>query len=83
MVPAEIVLQVNGRAWALAVDGATPLLTVLRNDCGLNGPKYGCGLGECGACSVLLDGTLARSLRSTVSSGVAPATASAQARPLT
>ena len=61
MVPAEIVLQVNGRAWALAVDGATPLLTVLRNDCGLNGPKYGCGLGECGACSVLLDGALARS----------------------
>ena len=61
MVPAEIVLQVNGRAWAVAVDGATPLLTVLRNDCGLNGPKYGCGLGECGACSVLLDGALARS----------------------
>ena len=39
----------------------TPLLAFLRNDCALNGPKYGCGLGECGACSVLIDGKLARS----------------------
>ena len=57
----EIALQVNGQAHRLALDGATPLLTVLRNDLGLNGPKYGCGLGQCGACSVLLDGALARS----------------------
>ena len=54
-------LHVNGRVVDLAVDGATPLLTVLRNDCGLNGPKYGCGLGECGACTVLVDGVAARS----------------------
>ena len=60
MAITEIVLKVNGQTWPLAVDSATPLLTVLRNDCGLNGPKYGCGLGECGACSVLLDGKLAR-----------------------
>ncbi|QNP47907.1 (2Fe-2S)-binding protein [Diaphorobacter aerolatus] len=39
----------------------TPLLYVLRNDMQLNGPKYGCGLGECGACSVLIDGRVARS----------------------
>ena len=55
------VLRVNGRVERLAVDGAYPLLTVLRNDLGLNGPKYGCGLGECGACTVLVDGMAARS----------------------
>ena len=53
-------LTVNGRAHALAVQRDTPLLTVLRNDLGLNGPKYGCGLGACGACSVLVDGIEAR-----------------------
>ena len=54
-------LQVNGRTHALAVDGRVPLLQVLRNDLGLNGPKYGCGLGECGACAVLIGGVAARS----------------------
>ena len=58
---ATITLHVNGQAHALAVDGAAPLLAVLRNDLGLNGPKYGCGLGECGACAVLIDGVAARS----------------------
>jgi len=53
-------LKVNGRVVHLAVDGAVPLLTVLRNDLGLNGAKYGCGLGECGACTVLVDGVAAR-----------------------
>ena len=57
---ATIRLQVNGRVVDLAVDGAAPLLAVLRNDLGLNGPKYGCGLGECGACTVLVDGVAAR-----------------------
>lgn len=60
MKPQTIVLQVNGRAHAVAVDPATPLLTVLRNDLGLAGPKYGCGLGECGACMVLVDGKALR-----------------------
>jgi len=60
-VAATITLHVNGQAHALAVDGAAPLLAVLRNDLGLNGPKYGCGLGECGACAVLIDGVAARS----------------------
>lgn len=41
--------------------GDTPLLYVLRNDMQLNGPKYGCGLGQCGACAVLIDGKVARS----------------------
>ena len=57
----SIRLRVNGRVEHLAVDGAVPLLTVLRNDLGLNGPKYGCGLGQCGACTVLVDGVAARS----------------------
>jgi nicotinate dehydrogenase subunit A len=56
-----ITLRVNGRVATLAVDAAAPLLNVLRNDLGLNGPKYGCGLGECGACMVLVDGVAARS----------------------
>jgi nicotinate dehydrogenase subunit A len=59
--PSPILLRLNGRVEHLVVDGAVPLLTVLRNDLGLNGPKYGCGLGECGACMVLIDGRAARS----------------------
>ena len=56
-----ISLHVNGQVHELAVPGPAPLLQVLRNDLGLNGPKYGCGLGECGACLVLIDGVAARS----------------------
>ncbi len=55
-------IKINGRMVALgAISLETPLLYVLRNDLGLNGPKYGCGLGECGACTVLIDGVAARS----------------------
>jgi len=54
-------LKVNGQVHHLAVPGHAPLLQVLRNDLGLNGPKFGCGLGECGACMVLVDGVAARS----------------------
>ena len=57
---ATIELRVNGRAHVLAVPRDAPLLNILRNDLGLNGPKYGCGLGECGACTVLVDGIEAR-----------------------
>lgn len=53
-------LQVNGRAHALAVPREASLLHVLRNDLGLNGPKYGCGLGQCGACTVWVEGVAAR-----------------------
>ncbi len=61
MSHSSLTLQINGRTERLAVDSAAPLLNVLRNDLGLNGPKYGCGLGECGACTVLVDGVAARS----------------------
>jgi nicotinate dehydrogenase subunit A len=60
VVTASLTLVVNGRAVALAVPRDTPLLTVLRNDLQLNAPKYGCGLGECGACTVFVDGVEAR-----------------------
>jgi aerobic-type carbon monoxide dehydrogenase small subunit (CoxS/CutS family) len=50
-------LQVNGRAHAVDADPATPLLYVLRDDLRLNGAKFGCGLGQCGACTVMVDGT--------------------------
>jgi len=56
-----IALTVNGELRRLSVGPDAPLLYVLRNDLGLNGPKYGCGLGECGACMVLVDGVAARS----------------------
>lgn len=59
--PTGLHLQVNGHACQIAAAPATPLLYVLRNDLALNGPKYGCGLGECGACTVLIDGVAARS----------------------
>lgn len=54
-------LLVNGRRQPVDAEPDTPLLYVLRNDLALNGPKYGCGLGECGSCTVLLDGKPARS----------------------
>lgn len=55
-------INVNGRVVPLGdVSPDTPLLYVLRNDLQLNGPKYGCGLGECGACTVLINGVAARS----------------------
>lgn len=55
-----ITLTVNGTRHTLDVPPDAPLLQILRNDLTLNGPKYGCGLGECGACSVLVDGIEAR-----------------------
>jgi nicotinate dehydrogenase subunit A len=59
MKPA-LALSVNGCVRAVQAPADAPLLAVLRNDLGLNGPKYGCGLGECGACTVLVDGIAAR-----------------------
>ena len=54
-------LQVNGQPVEVSAMPDTPLLLILRNDLCLNGPKYGCGLGECGACTVIIDGVAARS----------------------
>jgi nicotinate dehydrogenase subunit A len=51
-----ITITVNGQPHQLDVDPATPLLYVLRNDLELNGAKFGCGLGQCGACTVIVDG---------------------------
>ena len=52
----SVVLKVNGKSHTLTIDPDTPLLYVLRTQLELNGPKYGCGLQQCGACMVLLDG---------------------------
>ena len=64
---AKYVLKVNGAAREVSVDADTPLLYVLRNDLELNGPKFGCGLAQCGACTVLLDGKAVRSCVTPVS----------------
>ena len=53
-------VTVNGLSHEIAAAAETPLLYVLRNDLGLNGPKFGCGLGQCGACAALVGGKLAR-----------------------
>jgi aerobic-type carbon monoxide dehydrogenase small subunit (CoxS/CutS family) len=54
-------LRVNGQTHTVDVDPATPLLYVLRNDVGVHGPRFGCGLGQCGACTVLIDNQAVRS----------------------
>ena len=60
-------LRVNGRAHTLDVDPTTPLLYVLADELALNGPKFGCGLGQCGACTVILKGQAIRSCITPVS----------------
>ncbi len=63
-------LQVNGRACVVQADAETPLLYALRNDLGLVGTRYGCGLGQCGACTVLIDGRAVQSCDMPVSAAV-------------
>lgn len=57
----SIKFTLNGKSIAVDVEQSTSLLEVLRNDIELNGPKFGCGLAQCGACAVLLDGVSIRS----------------------
>src|SRR6476620_11089972 len=64
---ASVNLRVNGRAHTVNVDPATPLLYVLGDDLGMNGPKFGCGLGQCGACTVIVKGQAIRSCITPVS----------------
>ena len=64
----EITLRVNGRTYPVCVEPDTPLLYVLRNDLGLKGAKFGCGLGQCGACKVIIDGEAVPSCRIRVQS---------------
>jgi nicotinate dehydrogenase subunit A len=64
---ARISLKVNGKTQVLDVDPETPLLYVLRNDLQLNGPKFGCGLAQCGACTVIMNGNAIRSCVTQVS----------------
>jgi len=57
----NVTLKVNGKNHTVDIDPATPLLYILRNDLDLQGPRFGCGLGQCGACTVIIDGVATRS----------------------
>jgi isoquinoline 1-oxidoreductase alpha subunit len=64
---ARILISVNGQSKTADVDPKTPLLWVLRDTLGLTGTKYGCGIGQCGACTVILEGDAVRSCQTPVS----------------
>jgi nicotinate dehydrogenase subunit A len=57
----KLSLKVNGRLYALDIDPSSPLLFVLNDELGLRGPKFGCGMAQCGACTVILRGQVVRS----------------------
>src|SRR5580698_8997420 len=64
----NITLKVNGSSHTVDIDPSTPLLYILRNDLDLQGPHFGCGLGQCGACTVIINGAAVRSCILPVSS---------------
>ena len=63
----NLTLNVNGKMHTVDVDPSTPLLYILRNDIGLQGPRFGCGLGQCGLCTVIINGAAVRSCITPVS----------------
>jgi len=67
---AQITLNVNGKSRVVDTDPSTPLLYVLRGDLELNGPRFGCGLSQCGACTVIIEGNTVRSCSFPVSSAL-------------
>jgi nicotinate dehydrogenase subunit A len=64
----KMTLKVNGATHTVDVEPETPLLYILRNDLDLHGPRFGCGLGQCGACAVIINGVATRSCVTPVSS---------------
>jgi aerobic-type carbon monoxide dehydrogenase small subunit (CoxS/CutS family) len=64
----NVTLKVNGKSHTVDIDPTTPLLYILRNDIGLRGPRFGCGLGQCGACTVIINGVATRSCVTATSS---------------
>ena len=66
-MPADFQVKVNGSTRTVSVEPDTPLLYILRNDFELNGPRFGCGLAQCGACTVLIEGKPVRSCMMPVS----------------
>ena len=63
----NLTLNVNGKMHTVDVEPSTPLLYILRNDLGLQGPRFGCGLGQCGLCTVIINGAAVRSCITPVS----------------
>ena len=64
----DVTLRVIGSTHTVDIDPSTPLLYILRNDIGVQGPRFGCGLGQCGACTVIIDGAAVRSCVTATSS---------------
>ena len=69
-MPESYRLRINGAEREVTLEGDTPLLYALRNDCELKGAKFGCGLAQCGACTVIMDGVAIRSCRTPVRNAV-------------
>ncbi len=65
-MPETYRLRINGAEREVTLEGDTPLLYALRNDCEMKGAKFGCGLAQCGACTVIMDGAAIRSCRTPV-----------------
>ncbi len=70
LMRSQFTLTVNGQTYSVEVEPDTPLLYVLRNDLGLNGPQFGCGSESCGACTVLLGGKAIKSCKTPISEAI-------------